>query len=40
MLPSLPNTMAPLFNSDGCLQTEVHRHGTDGFFAARLRKFK
>lgn len=37
---SLPDTMAPLFNRDGCLQTEVHRHGTDGFFAVRLRKFK
>ena len=40
MPSSLPSAMAPLFNSDGCLQSEVHRHGTDGFFAARLRKFK
>ncbi len=40
MPSSLPNTMTPLFNSDGCLQTEVHRHGTDGFFAVRLRNLK
>lgn len=37
---SLPAPMAPLFNSDGCLQTEVHRHNTDGFFAVRLRKLE
>jgi 16S rRNA (cytosine967-C5)-methyltransferase len=37
---SLPAPMAPLFNSDGCLQAEVQRHDTDGFFAARLRKLE
>ena len=36
--PSLPAPMAPLLDPDGCLQTEVHRHATDGFFAARLRR--
>ncbi len=35
---SLPETIAPLFDSDGILQTEVHRHNTDGFFAVRLRR--
>ena len=40
MPSSLPDTLAPLFNRDGCLQTEVHRHGTDGFFAVRLRKLQ
>ncbi len=35
---SLPETMAPLLNPDGSLQTEVQRHATDGFFAVRLRR--
>ena len=35
---SLPETMAPLLGPDGSLQTEVHRHATDGFFAVRLRR--
>ncbi len=37
---SLPETMAPLLGPDGSLQTEVHRHATDGFFAVRLRNHK
>ncbi|MBL0713285.1 MAG: 16S rRNA (cytosine(967)-C(5))-methyltransferase RsmB [Desulfosarcina sp.] len=35
-----PASIDRLLNSDGCLQTAVHRHGTDGFFAARLRRRK
>jgi 16S rRNA (cytosine967-C5)-methyltransferase len=37
---SLPRSMAPLLNLDGYLQTEVHRHETDGFFAVRLARLK
>ena len=37
---SLPETMAPLLDPDGSLQTEVHRHATDGFFAVRLGRQK
>jgi 16S rRNA (cytosine967-C5)-methyltransferase len=33
---SLPSTIGPLLDADGRLQTEVHRHATDAFFAVRL----
>jgi len=29
---------APLFTDGGCFRSWPHRHGMDGFFAARLRK--
>ena len=34
---SLPAAMGALFTADGCLRTEVHRQGTDGFFGVRLQ---
>jgi len=34
----LPEQCAPLVESDGFLRTLPHRHGMDGFFAARLKK--
>jgi 16S rRNA (cytosine967-C5)-methyltransferase len=34
----LPETCRPLVESDGFLRTRPHRDGTNGFFAARLRK--
>ena len=37
---SLPAAMGALFAADGCLRTEVHRQGTDGFFAVRLQRRK
>jgi 16S rRNA C967 or C1407 C5-methylase (RsmB/RsmF family) len=30
--------MKALITPDGCLWTEVHRQGTDGFFAVRLKR--
>ncbi len=35
---SLPPAMKALITPDGCLWTEVHRQGTDGFFAVRLKR--
>ncbi len=37
---SLPPAMKALIAPDGCLRTEVHRQGTDGFFAVRLQRRK
>ncbi len=37
---SLPPTIKALIDPDGCLRTEVHRQGTDGFFAVRLQRRK
>jgi len=34
---ALPPSAAPLVDADGFLRTFPHRHGVDGFFAARLR---
>jgi 16S rRNA (cytosine967-C5)-methyltransferase len=34
----LPAALAPLVANDGRLRIEPHRHGTGGFFAARLRR--
>jgi len=36
--PDLPPSLSPLMNPQGWLQTSPHRHGTDGFFAVRLRR--
>ncbi len=36
--PRLPGNAAALVTNDGFFTTFPHRHGTDGFFAARLRK--
>ena len=36
--PSFPASLRPLLDSDGRLKTAPHRHGTDGFFAVRLRR--
>lgn len=36
--PYLPPGGAGMVNRNGALQTWPHRHGTDGFFAARLRR--
>ncbi len=33
----LPAAAAALVDGDGCLRTYPHRHGLDGFYAARLR---
>lgn len=33
-----PSSLTPLMDGDGCLTTGPHRHGTDGFFAIRLRR--
>jgi 16S rRNA (cytosine967-C5)-methyltransferase len=38
--PYLPLGNADLVNRSGAMQTWPHRHGTDGFFAARLRRFR
>lgn len=34
----LPETCAPLTDKDGFLRTFPHKHNSDGFFAARLKK--
>ena len=34
----LPEALRPLLGEDGCLRTWPHRHGMDGFFAARLER--
>ena len=36
--PDLPPSIRPLIDNDGFLRTFPHRHGIDGFFAARLRR--
>lgn len=36
--PELPPSLSPLMDPHGWLQTSPHRHGTDGFFAVRLRR--
>ncbi len=36
--PDLPSSLSPLMDRQGWLQTSPHRHGTDGFFALRLRR--
>jgi 16S rRNA (cytosine967-C5)-methyltransferase len=36
--PDLPPSLSPLMDPQGWLQTSPHRHGTDGFFAVRLRR--
>jgi 16S rRNA (cytosine967-C5)-methyltransferase len=36
--PDLPPSLSPLMDPHGWLQTRPHRHGTDGFFAVRLRR--
>lgn len=36
--PDLPPSLSPLMAPQGWLQTSPHRHGTDGFFAVRLRR--
>jgi len=37
--PAFPQA-ADLVDSQGCLRTWPHRHGTDGFFVARLRRIR
>jgi 16S rRNA (cytosine967-C5)-methyltransferase len=34
----LPRAVRPFLEADGYMRTWPHRHGTDGFFAARLRR--
>jgi 16S rRNA (cytosine967-C5)-methyltransferase len=34
----IPRAVRPVVGEDGALRTFPHRHGTDGFFAARLQK--
>ena len=34
----LPAGCEGLVDAQGCLRTLPHRHGTDGFFAARIRR--
>ena len=34
----LPRGCEGLVDEKGCLRTLPHRHGTDGFFAARMRR--
>jgi 16S rRNA (cytosine967-C5)-methyltransferase len=36
--PDLPVSVRPLIDHNGFLRTFPHRHGLDGFFAARLRR--
>jgi len=36
--PFLPTGCAGLVDDKGYLRTLPHRHGTDGFFAARMRR--
>jgi 16S rRNA (cytosine967-C5)-methyltransferase len=36
--PSLPPTCSEVMHESGSLKTWPHRHGVDGFFAARLRR--
>jgi 16S rRNA (cytosine967-C5)-methyltransferase len=39
VLPAeLPERVRPLVGSDGAMRTAPHRHGTDAFFAVRLRR--
>jgi 16S rRNA (cytosine967-C5)-methyltransferase len=38
--PEVPPAIAPLLDQGGWLKTTPHRHGTDGFFAVRLRHRK
>jgi 16S rRNA (cytosine967-C5)-methyltransferase len=37
-LPDFPNSLTALLDEQGILRTAPHRHGTDGFFAVRLRR--
>jgi 16S rRNA (cytosine967-C5)-methyltransferase len=34
----LPATLRPLLDAAGTLRTWPHRHGMDGFFAARMER--
>jgi len=36
--PDFPDSLIPLLDERGVLRTAPHRHGTDGFFAVRLRR--
>jgi 16S rRNA (cytosine967-C5)-methyltransferase len=38
--PEIPPSLIPLLDRRGWLKTTPHRHGTDGFFAVRLRHRK
>jgi len=35
--PEWPSSLMPLLDHSGCMKTAPHLHGTDGFFAVRLR---